>query len=234
MSAMDLYVGIDVSKATLDVAVFPSGETWTSAHNESEIEQLTRRLGQLQPKLIVLEATGGLETDVVASLWAAPLPVFVVNPRQMRHFAKGLGLLAKTDKLDAHAIARFGEAVKPSPRPLPDGQTQGLNALITRRRQIIGMQTAEKNRLGTAPEVVQERIQAHLDWFTAGTGYPERRPGSPGAREPRMAREGRSPAECAWRGRCDFAQPHRLPAGAWPSRPQADRRPGRAGSSQPR
>jgi transposase len=162
---MDLYVGIDVSKATLDVAVFPSGDTWTNAHNDSEIEQLTTRLGQLQPKLIVLEATGGLEMDVVASLAAAPLPVFVVNPRQMRHFAKGLGLLAKTDKLDAYAIARFGEAVKPSPRPLPDKQTQELNALITRRRQVIGMQTAEKNRLETASEVVQESIQTHLAWL---------------------------------------------------------------------
>ena len=165
MSTMDLYVGIDVSKATLDVATFPSGEAWTSAHNESEIEQLTTRLGLLRPKLIVLEATGGLERDAVASLFAAQLPVFVVNPRQMRHFAKGLGLLAKTDKLDAHAIARFAEAVKPSPRPLPDEQTQGLNALITRRRQIIGMQTAEKNRSGTAPAVVRESIEAHLAWL---------------------------------------------------------------------
>ena len=165
MSTQDLYVGIDISKATLDVAILPSRESWTVEYNESEIEKLTTRLNQLRPKLIVFEATGGYERKVLTHLLTAHLPVFVVNPRQMRHFAQGLGLLAKTDKLDAYAIARFAEAVKPSPRPMPDEQTLQLEAIVTRRRQIIDMQTAESNRLRTASSVVQERIEAHLAWL---------------------------------------------------------------------
>jgi transposase len=117
--------------------------------------------------LIVLEATGGIERPVVRALVAAELPVTVANPRQVRDFAKATGQLAKTDALDAQILARFAEAVRPGLRPLPDDMTAALRALITRRRQLIDMLTAEKNRLSRAPRQVQTRIEAHIRWLQA-------------------------------------------------------------------
>ena len=119
----------------------------------------------LQPTLIVLEATGGLEVPVTAALTAAGLPVVVVNPRQARDFAKATGRLAKTDALDAHGLAHFAEAVRPAPRPLPDAQTQALSAQLARRRQRLDRLTAEKNRLGSAPHTIHADIQAHITWL---------------------------------------------------------------------
>jgi transposase len=160
-----VYVGIDVAKATLDVAVAPTAERWTLAYTEREMAGLVTRLTALAPALVVLEATGGLEGPLVGALAAAGLPVVVVNPRQIRDFAKATGTLAKTDALDAAVLAHFAAAVRPTPRPLPDAATQTLAALVTRRRQLVEMLTAERNRLGSAPRTLRAEIQAHITWL---------------------------------------------------------------------
>jgi transposase len=165
MELSPVYVGIDVSKARLDIAVRPGTETWTVAPDEAGLAALVKRLTALAPALVVLEATGGLEAPVVSALAAAGLPVVVVNPRQVRDFAKALGRLAKTDPLDAEVLARFGEAVRPEPRPLKDAQAQELDALLTRRQQLVGMLSAEKNRLGQARGRVKRDIEAHIRWL---------------------------------------------------------------------
>jgi transposase len=161
------FVGIDVSKAQLDVAMCPSDERHTLVHDAAGIDTVVARLGQVQPTLIVLEATGGLERPLVRALVAAALPVIVANPRQVRDFAKATGQLAKTDQLDARVLARFAEAVRPALRPHPDPTTEALGTLLTRRRQVLEMLTAENNRLSTASRLVQRRIQAHVTWLTA-------------------------------------------------------------------
>ena len=161
------FVGIDVAQATLDVALRPGGEHWQVPNDELGRAELVRRL-QVQPvALVVLEATGGLETSVAAALGMAPLPVVVVNPRQVRDFAKATGRLAKSDRLDAEVLAHFAEAVHPEPRPLPDDQMRALAALLDRRRQLVEMLTAERNRLQRALAVVQERLEAHIQWLEA-------------------------------------------------------------------
>src|SRR5262245_29411568 len=137
MSTIPIFVGIDVAKAHLDIALRPTGERWTLANDEASITALVVQLQAVQPTLIVLEATGGYQRAVVAALAAAGLPIVVANPRQTRDFAKATGQLAKTDALDARALAHFAEAVRPTPRPLPDAQTEALRALMTRRRQLV-------------------------------------------------------------------------------------------------
>jgi transposase len=165
MEPSPVFVGIDVSKARLDIAVRPGTATWTVAPEEAGLQALVERLTALAPTLVVLEATGGLEAPVVSALAAAGLPVVVVNPRQVRDFAKALGRLAKTDPLDAEVLAHFGEAVRPEPRPLKDAQAQALDAWLTRRQQLVGMLAAEKNRLGSARGRVKCDIEAHLRWL---------------------------------------------------------------------
>lgn len=165
MIADAVFVGIDVAKASLDVAVRPSGDRWSVSNDDAGISQIVARMQELQPFMILLEATGGLEMPVAAALAVTGLSVVVVNPRQVRDFAKATGKLAKTDTIDAQVLAHFADAVRPAPRPLPDELTQGLNALLTRRRQIVEMITAEKNRLHTASKVVSQRIRAHLNWL---------------------------------------------------------------------
>jgi transposase len=159
------YVGIDIAKAKLDIAVRPSGQQWVSAHDEAGIADLSTRLQALQPQLIVVEATGGREIALVATLGAAGLPVVVINPRQVRDFARAIGQLAKTDALDAAVLARFAEVVHPSPRALPDAATQEFSALLARRRQLVGMLTAERQRLETAMPAVRAHIQRHIAWL---------------------------------------------------------------------
>ncbi|MGH8066614.1 MAG: IS110 family transposase [Candidatus Entotheonellia bacterium] len=161
------FVGIDVAKAQLDIAVRPSGERWAVANDAGGVVTLVERLQTLHPTLIVLEATGGLERIATAALATAGLPVVVVNPRQARDFARATGQLAKTDALDARALAHFADVIRPTPRPLPDAQTQELRALLGRRRQLIGMRTAEQNRLaGTSGRLTQD-IEAHIAWLNA-------------------------------------------------------------------
>jgi transposase len=161
------YVGIDVAKARLDVAVRPSGQQWVSATDAASLEELVRRLQEVQPELIVLEATGSREGPTVAALAAAGLPVAVVNPRQVRDFARAIGQLAKTDVLDAQVLAHFAQVIHPTPRPLPDTQAQELAGLLARRRQLIQMQTAERQRLDTALPGVRSQIERHLTWLEA-------------------------------------------------------------------
>lgn len=164
-AAASIFVGIDVSKAALDVAVRPTGASWRRPNDEAGIAELVTRLQPLAPQLIVLEATGGLERLVVTALALAGLPVAVVNPRQVRDFAKATGRLAKTDALDAAVLAHFADALRPEPRPLPDPQSQALAALVERRRQLVGMLTAEKNRLQQALPAVRAKVASHIAWL---------------------------------------------------------------------
>jgi transposase len=149
----------------LDVAVRPRGETWTVAHDEAGLSALVARLRTLAPALIVVEATGGWEVALVGALAAALLPVAVVNPRQVRDFARSTGTLAKTDRLDAQSLAHFADALRPQPRPLPNAQAQELSALLQRRRQLVEMLTAEKNRLPLAARRIRPQLQAHIAWL---------------------------------------------------------------------
>lgn len=155
-----VYVGIDVAKAHLDVHVRPSGEAFTVPRDGESVASLADRLKALSPVVVVLEATGGFETIVAASLGSAGLPMAVINPRQIRSFARAVGQLAKTDALDAAVIARFAEAVKPEPRPLADEQTRILSELVARRRQLVEMMTAERNR---RPRLSRKHLIKALD-----------------------------------------------------------------------
>ena len=160
------YVGIDVAKAQVDVAVRPTDDRWEVPHDEAGVRQLVSRLKTLEPVMVLLEASGGLELPLVAALATDELPVVVVNPRQVRDFARATGKLAKTDSLDAAAIAHFAEAVRPPVRPLRDAETQALNSLVARRHQVITMLVSEKNRLSSAATVaVLPRIEAHIAWL---------------------------------------------------------------------
>lgn len=166
MTPQERFVGIDVSKASLDVAVLPEERHWQIEREEAAIARLVEELRKLSPRLIVLEATGGLETLLTAALATAALPVVVINPRQARDFAKASGTLAKTDVIDAGMLARLGQTLKPVVRPLKDEETRELTALLTRRRQILDMLTMEKNRLHTASQAVRRDITAHIAWLT--------------------------------------------------------------------
>lgn len=160
------FVGIDVSKGSLDIAVHPGGERWRTCNNGKEVRALTKRLKGLSPEIVVLEATGGLEMAVASALAAEGLPVAVINPRQVRDFARATGRLAKTDSIDAHVLAHFAEAVKPEVRPLKGEEAQELSALVARRRQVLEMIGAEQNRLGqTASECIRKELKEHIVWL---------------------------------------------------------------------
>jgi transposase len=162
------FLGIDVATAQWDIAVRPSGERWAVPHDASGVTTLVDRLQALQPTLIVLEATGGLERAVTSALATAGLPVVVVNPRQVRDVARATGQLATTDALDARALAHCADVIRPTPRPLPDAQTQELRALLGRRQQLVGMRTAEQNRLAGTSARLTKDIEAPMTWLNAG------------------------------------------------------------------
>jgi transposase len=162
------FVGIDVAKAQLDIAVRPSGERWAVPNDAGGVVMLVERLQALHPTLIVLEATGGLERAATAALAMADLPVVVVNPRQARDFARATGQLAKTDALDARVLAHLADVIRPTPRPLPAAQTQELRALLGRRQQLIVMRTAEQNRLAGTSARLAKDIAAHITWLNTG------------------------------------------------------------------
>jgi transposase len=163
----EFYVGIDVSKARLDVHVHPTGEVFDVANDETGVEALVSRLQAVSPALIVLEATGRQEVLAAAGLWAAGLPVAIVNAAQVKSFALALNRRAKTDALDAEAIARFAEAVKPAIRPLPDAQTAALEALVTRRRQVLRMRVSEQQRLQqTTDKLMRQSIKRMIEALT--------------------------------------------------------------------
>ena len=159
------FIGIDVAKASLDIAIRPTDQQWQADYTEKGIQALVEQISELNPALVLLEASGGLEVPMVAALAVANLPVVVVNPRQVRDFARATGKLAKTDVLDAHVLAHFAEAIRPASRSIPDSETQALNALVVRRNQVISMLVAEKNRLHTSRPPVSQRIQLHIDWL---------------------------------------------------------------------
>jgi transposase len=161
----EVYVGIDVSKASLDLALGTTGELVRVANDQRGIATLRKRLLRLTVARIILEASGGLETALVAELGAAGLPVVVVNPRQVRDFARATGQLAKTDALDARILALFGERLRPELRRLPTVQERELKALVARRREIVGMITAERNRLSRVPSMLHKEILAHIRWL---------------------------------------------------------------------
>lgn len=166
METATAYVGIDVAKEKLDVAVHSSDQQWTFANGDAGIGQTVSCLQELNPALIVLEATGGIEVPLVAALALAGLPVVVVNPRQVRDFAKATGRLAKTDALDARTLAHFAAVIRPALRPMPDAHAQEMTAILTRRRQLVEMLTAERNRLSAArSKAVRQRISAHITWL---------------------------------------------------------------------
>jgi transposase len=158
-------VGVDVSQATLDVAIYPSGEWWQVTNDERGIAELVERFTSLAPQRIVLEATGGYELLLLAACGIADLPVVAVNPRQVRDFARSIGQLAKTDALDAHVLAQFAAQIQPKLRPLPDAATRELSALLARRRQLVEMRAAEANRLSRALERVRPDIREHMRYL---------------------------------------------------------------------
>lgn len=162
-----LNVGIDVSKASLDVAVRPSSEQFSVANDEDGHKELRKRLLKLKPERIVLEPTGGYEARIVQVLVAAKLPVVVVNARQVRKFAEALGRLAKTDRIDADVLARFGEAIRPEIRAVPDENLRELEALVNRRRQLVDIRTGEVKRKQTAPASVHPSIDALIESLDA-------------------------------------------------------------------
>jgi transposase len=165
-AAAPTFVGIDVAKDRLDVHLRPAGEAFALSRDGAGLEALVERLAALAPALVVLEATGGFEVAVAGALAAAGLPLVVVNPRQIRDFARATGRLAKTDRLDAEAIARFAEAVQPAPRLLPSTAARALGELVARRRQLVEMITSEGQRRRQAREArLQRRIDAHLSWL---------------------------------------------------------------------
>ena len=176
MSAAPRLVGIDVAKAQREMALRPTGERWAVGTDDAGMAALVARLQALQPRVIVLEATGGDQRAVVAALAAAGLPVAGVNPRHARDVAKATGQLAQTEALDARALAHVAEAVRPTPRPLPDAQADERRALLARRRPLVAMRTAEQHRLGNAPPRLQTDIQAHLTGLKPPAGGAGRRP----------------------------------------------------------
>ena len=161
----NIYIGIDVCKAWLDVDGYPVSHRKRLSNDEAGHLALIEMLEPLAPKCVVLEATGGLEFPVTTALANAKIPVFIVNPRQARDFAKGLNLLAKTDQVDAYALARFGEGAKPTPRALKSEELCQLEEILTRRRQLVEMVTAEKNRKMKASPKVAKQISEHLEWL---------------------------------------------------------------------
>jgi len=165
MTSATIFVGIDIAKTDVVVAGRPDGPSWTACNDVEGITATVDRLRAVAPTLIVLEATGGYETPLVAALAAAGLPVVVANPRQVRDFAKATGQLAKTDRLDAQVLALFAERAHPTPRPLPDAALQALEALMTRRRPLLDMVTAERNRLEPASTPIRRNITEHLRWL---------------------------------------------------------------------
>ncbi len=166
MSDAPVYVGIDVAKASVEVCLRPTGARWSCAIDERSLSDLVNRLQEARVTLLVLEATGGYEVPVVSALVTAGLPIVVVNPRQVRDFAKAVGVLAKTDAIDAGVLALFAERVQPAVRPLRDEALQGLTALVVRRRQLVDMLVAERQRRTQMKDhAIRREISRHIRWL---------------------------------------------------------------------
>jgi len=164
-SDADTFIGLDVSKQYLDLAVLPSEETWRTLNRPDELPALAGRLAALRPRRIVLEATGGLELPALIALAAEGLPVVAVNPRQVRNFARALGVLAKTDRLDSRVLAHFAQAVRPPLKPIPDQEALLLKELVSRRRQLVDMLVAEKNHRHSALPALHKTFDEHIRYL---------------------------------------------------------------------
>lgn len=163
---VEKFVGIDVSKSTLDVCIEPAVQTLHVAYDEAGISQIVGRLKEVNPALIVIEATGGLEVRIATELASLGLPVAVINPRQARDFAKATGQLAKTDQVDAAVLAAFAKAIRPQVRPLKDADTRALDDMVSRRRQLVDIRVQETLRLGTAASrPMQKSLSKHIAWL---------------------------------------------------------------------
>ena len=163
---LESFVGIDISKDTLDICIDLAGESLRVPYDEGGMTEVGQRLAAVRPVLIVMEATGGLEIRLASELAARGLPVAVINPRQARDFAKATGQLAKTDRVDAAVLAAFARAIRPAIRPLKDADTHALDALVTRRRQLVAMRVQETLRLGTAATpALRKNLKAHIAWL---------------------------------------------------------------------
>lgn len=165
-TSIEKFAGIDVSKATLDVCVNPAGALKQVAYDEAGVEELLAHLSEINPTLVVIEATGGLEVRIASALAGKGVSVAVVNPRQVRDFAKATGELAKTDRVDAAVLARFAQAIRPQARPLKDEDSRALDDMVNRRRQLIGMRVQEALRLTTAAsKPLQKSLKKHIAWL---------------------------------------------------------------------
>lgn len=162
---VEKFVGIDVSKGTLDLSIDPAGETLHIEYDDAGISQVVKSLVVLAPTLVVMEATGGLEMRLACELAAKHLPIAIINPRQARDFAKATGQLAKTDLVDAGVLAAFARAIRPAVRPIKDADTRDLDDLVTRRRQLVDMRVQETLRMGTASKVQKKSLAAHITWL---------------------------------------------------------------------
>lgn len=170
MKKENVYAGIDIAKANLDIAFYSSEKKWQFPNDDTGIDQVIRLLKEYNAALVVMEATGGYETPLAYALQAAGIPAAIINPREVRDFAKATGKLAKTDALDARVLAHFAAAIEPEPRPVSDEEMQELGALLARRRQISDMLTAEKNRLHTAKKAVRASIKGHIAYLEKEKG----------------------------------------------------------------
>jgi transposase len=164
-NVVECFVGIDVAKNTLDMRIEPAGTVLRVSYDNAGVGQICQRLTEVGPTLIVMEATGGLETRLASELAAQGLPVAVVNPRQVRDFAKATGQLAKTDRIDAAVLCAFARAIRPAVRPIKDADTRELDEGVTRRRQLVEMRVQETLRLGSASKRQQKSLQAHIAWL---------------------------------------------------------------------
>ncbi len=161
------YIGMDISQAQIDVARYGQKKTWAFSNDEKGISKFVTQMKRQRPKLIVVEASGGLEQPVVRALYRAKMPIAIVNPTRIRDFARSTGQLAKTDPLDAQVISHFAQAVRPQVRPLRSADEEQLDALVTRRRQVVQILTSEKNRRSTTHPELQARLQEHITWLEA-------------------------------------------------------------------
>lgn len=164
-NSSDIFVGIDVSKSIFDVAIGSAGEYWQASNDQLGIQRTIARLLNIPPVLIVVESTGGLEKALITELYKAELPFALVQPKRVRDFARSIGLLAKTDKIDARLLARFGEAVKPPITRLPSQAEQDLDGLMVRRRQLLDMLVMEKNHRSTTALAMRPKVEEHIDWL---------------------------------------------------------------------
>src|SRR3954451_11083657 len=175
MNTTPIFVGIDISKAYLDTATRPASPLDRHANDPVGIAALVTRLGPLAPTLVVVEATGGLELPLLAALQVAGIPAAAINPRQARDFAKAVGRLAKTDRIDAEILAHFAEAVRPEARPLPSAEVRALDALLSRRQQLLGMRLMESNRLGSCSDpTVRAGLERHIAWLESEAAEADR------------------------------------------------------------